>query len=700
MDLVITQELARAENQAALKRAYELIKSANMGKSEFDPLESFSPDLFVLCAEQALKMGQPEVSEDCIQMYFKVKGPVTQFLGRAHLCRAQLCAPKSSDNLEEFENCVTQYMKAINFAKGEPRYYFLVYNASVLYWHMVRPFLKPGCHQYVIPSLSQIVSVLNQTEEEDKEWRAELMLELLECYLQAGKKEEAAKLCSTAAPFIKARVPQKYQQMYSVMVRHELMDELQLKMERKHSISLSVSFHINSLKAKLDKNDLPEDACSILKRAYRQLGLYNLQRFPAVREEKMLLLFELARFSLTLKCEEITSDCLSDLKKMDSKDPGKLIEIECLECELEASRLENKVRVYLRTAVEAQLSIVNRLDVVLQRAIRLGDPRAIHVVCTAQWNACLPLLQRSLRHHLRKPLTAVAEILEKVDSLMTLLRCQVHMEMASIEEDEDRMEPAMEHLRKAMQLDTLGLYRDSLEMALTRLHLCTMLYQSPERPEDRATMIIQQAERAIPKDSVRKRRALLVTAGLALAPDTFQIVLDSENEAKVSTGKTRGRFTYLFAKARHHMLSVDKAAGHLRRLGNENDQESRIHIWAELAKVARKQGVWDVCRTASRFCLLYDSMKAKKPSRQKRGKKKRNTEGSVQDAWGPLEVTLPQRWPHGLLRKLAEVGFISAEVRLVSFGVPQCQEALAGLFSESPGPRHGCGCAPRGDRQL
>lgn len=41
----------------------------------------------------------------------------------------------------------------------------------------------------------------------------------------------------------------------------------------------------------------------------------------------------------------------------------------------------------------------------------------------------------------------------------------------------------------------------------------------------------------------------------------------------VSTGKNRGRFTYLFAKARHHMISVDKAAGHLRRLGHENDKE-------------------------------------------------------------------------------------------------------------------------------
>lgn len=41
----------------------------------------------------------------------------------------------------------------------------------------------------------------------------------------------------------------------------------------------------------------------------------------------------------------------------------------------------------------------------------------------------------------------------------------------------------------------------------------------------------------------------------------------------VSTGKTRGRFSFLFAKARHHIISVDKAAGHLWRLGGENARE-------------------------------------------------------------------------------------------------------------------------------
>ncbi|XP_030895782.1 cilia- and flagella-associated protein 46-like [Leptonychotes weddellii] len=306
-------------------------------------------------------------------------------------------------------------MKAINFAKGEPRYYFLVYNASVLYWQMVRPFLKPGYHHHLISSLSQIVNVLNQTEEEDKEWRAELMLELLDCYLQAGKKEEAAKFCVTAAPFIKASVPQKYRHIFSVMVRHEFVDELQLEEEKKTSASLAVTYHINMLKAKLDKNELPEDVNSILKKAYKHLSYYNHQRFPSVREEKILLLFELARLSLTLKCEEISSGCLSDLKSIDSTDPGKLIEIECLEYELEALRLESKIKIYVRAAVETQLNLVRRLDVALQRAVRLGEPGPIHVVCATQWNTSLPLLQHHLRQQLRKPLANVADALEKVD---------------------------------------------------------------------------------------------------------------------------------------------------------------------------------------------------------------------------------------------------------------------------------------------
>jgi len=32
----------------------------------------------------------------------------------------------------------------------------------------------------------------------------------------------------------------------------------------------------------------------------------------------------------------------------------------------------------------------------------------------------------------------------------------------------------------------------------------------------------------------------------------------------------------------------------------------RARLWVDLAKAARQQKVWDVCRVASIFCLLYD----------------------------------------------------------------------------------------------
>uniref|UniRef100_A0A8C5NQD0 Uncharacterized protein n=1 Tax=Junco hyemalis TaxID=40217 RepID=A0A8C5NQD0_JUNHY len=155
---------------------------------------------------------------DCLQMYFKGRFPVNQFLGRAYLCQGQLHAPRSTDNLEEFEKFVLFFMKAIDFATHERRYFFLVYNASVLYWQLVRPFLKPGFRYCLIPSLSQIVTALNQIEEQDHEWRAELMINLLECFLDASKLKEAKEFSSAAAAFIKENVPDKYSQIFSLML--------------------------------------------------------------------------------------------------------------------------------------------------------------------------------------------------------------------------------------------------------------------------------------------------------------------------------------------------------------------------------------------------------------------------------------------------------------------------------------------------
>ncbi|NXS96048.1 CFA46 protein, partial [Jacana jacana] len=344
---------------------------------------------------------------------------------------------------------------------------------------------------------------------------------------------------------------------------------------------------------------------------------------------------------------------------------GKLIEIECLECEYEIKKIGTKIGTYTKGVVEAQLELIKNLELILKRAVQLGDSDVIQVVCTTQWNLCLPLLQRNLHQHLRKPLISVADVLEEIDSMLILLRCQVHMEIARIEEDEERIETALEHLQKAIHLNNGGQYQEHLGLTFNRLRLRTVLHKSPERLEDWAVMMIEQAKRGKQKDSLRQKRSLLVNAGRALAPDSFQAVLDSENEVK---GKSVRQISDLCTKAQHHIKCMEKVDEHLKHSRNENDRE-RIILWANLAKVACKQEVWDVCRAACKFCLLYDDTLFRKVTKPKKPQKRKASTAMMDDEGDSLpgESSLPAKsfsFERDLLRILAEIRFINAEATI------------------------------------
>ncbi|XP_063996010.1 cilia- and flagella-associated protein 46 [Pogoniulus pusillus] len=668
MDLAVRERLLAAESRRdaeALENAYELIKSASQGKSVLDSSDNFSTDLYVLCAEQAIQLGYLEMSSDCLQMYFKGKFTMNQFLGRAYLCQGQLHTPLSTDNLEEFEKFVMFFMKAIDFAISDQRYYFLIYNASVLYWQLVRPYLKPGFRYCLIPSLSQIVKALNQTEEQDSEWRAELMINLLECFLDASKLKDAEEFLLTAATFIKENVPDKYSRLFSLMVYHKLIDISQVEKEIEHSIHFSVIYKMQTLKSQWDTNEFPSDAAENLNSLYVLLKQYEVP--PAsVLTLKIPLILELARFCMKVNYKKLAYDCILDLKRAEITEKGKLIEIQCLESEYEIQKMDTTIRTYTRGVVEAQLEVIKNLELTLKRAVQLGDPGVIQVVCTTQWNLCLPLLQHNLRQHVRTPLIAVADVLEGIDSMMILFRCQVHMEIARIEEDGDRMEAAMEHVQKAMHLDKKGQHQEYLRLTFNRLRLCTALRNTPERPEDQAAVMIEQAKKGEQKGNMRKWRSLLVNAGRALAPDSFHIVLDSENEAKVSSDKSMSQISYLCAKAQHHVKSMEKADEHLKHFGGENYRE-RVKLWADLAKAARKGEVWDVCRAACRFCLLYEESLFRKVSKPPETQNKKPITAMMDDDQGdslPGESVLSAKsfsFESSLLRILAEIRFLNAE---------------------------------------
>ncbi|EDO49124.1 predicted protein, partial [Nematostella vectensis] len=575
-------------------------------------------DLFVLCAEAAYKLGKLDVMEDCIQMFFLKPVPSNQFLCRAYFCQAQLHAPSSSESPEQFDKSVEFLLKAINFAKKNPRYYFLVYNASVLYWQFCRPFLKPNYRKYLAKSLHQVVKALDDIDDKDYDWRAQLMIALIECHVDAGRKEDATLVSNATLQFTKSNVPSLYTTVLGLQIRYRLIDISKVSKETKSSNELYVFYKIQRLRTLIeteDKLDVEQELGKLLKLIIKGPSAETDRSSTATSSAtttsnvfyRVPLLVDLARLCLENDCHELAAECLDSLRGP-IKDLGMSLEVEFMKCELMVKSLGNKKENYSKNVVEVRIKAIQKHKQFLITAIRRGIPNIIQAGCVTMWNLCLPLLQPNLRHHVRKQLTLMAQALEDIDSLLVVLRCQCHMELAKCEEDEDQLEYALTHLQKALSLDDSGQYRDRLETSLTRLQLRATLYRTPDRPEDLAAMIIEQARASDDASTVRMKRASLVKAGEALSPDAFIHVMDSENDTKDPSG-AKGPPTplgKLAGMATQYQKAVSKAAGHLKRLGDENDQE-RARIWADLAKTARKQHVWDVTRVAARFCLLYDN---------------------------------------------------------------------------------------------
>ncbi|CAH1258230.1 CFAP46 [Branchiostoma lanceolatum] len=767
--LSAAQKYGAKDGQVYVDQAFEVLKGAGDQVPAVDSAAAFGLDLYVICAELGFQYGHLDITNECLRLYFLRTPPPNQFLCRAYLCQAQMLAPTSADNPEQLEKAVVYLLKAISFAKETPRYHFLVYNASVLYWQMCRPFLKPNHRQHLAKSLHQVVRALDEIDDKDYEWRAQLMIALIECLMDSNKPKDAENISNLAATFTRQNVPSLFKDVFRLQIKHKLGEPgkaLRDLLKVTASGDLAVYYKICKLKTGLESGEphpnLHRELFKILRQILQQeddmqshgssysggrksqtlsdkerekeisanppsieesspgsesddfsptelfdgdgtgsLDVSNVQRLarrPSVRRmslsntsdrssdrslvsrsrspslpskaetfinvaEKPPLLLELGRLCLDHSFPDLATQCVDGIMACPVKDEATMLQTEFMNCDLMVKNLKNKMESYTKSAVEVRVLAIKRLMQALQNAVRYGDPNVIQAGCVTQWNMCLPLLQLNLRQHVRKPLTMVAEALEDIDSLLILLRCQVHTELAKCEEDQEQIEVAMDHLRKAILLDDSGQYRERLETMLHRLQLRIQLYKTPERQEDQAAMIIEQARKSSESGTVRMKRSLLVRAGQALAPDAFLLVLDSESETKAAGGGkgVETVITQLAAKARQFEKSVKKAAGHLKRLGDENDRE-RAQLWADLAKTARKQEVWDVCRVACRFCLLYDDGRWK-PSPGEVTINESPTKEEKKDALeGPVVVeSTTVLYDRDLVRMLAEVHFINSE---------------------------------------
>lgn len=127
-------------------------------------------------------------------------------------------------------------------------------------------------------------------------------------------------------------------------------------------------------------------------------------------------------------------------------------------------------------------------------------------------------------------------------------------------------------------------------MALERLRLRCELYKTPESVDDRVGAIIEQAGKTIDGNR-NKQRALLLEACSLLAPDAFQVVLDSENpngsakqgpgsrhvalHSRLAVGKMRAHPTAQLKGFAEHFEKCLESTVHYERVMNESDQDKR-----------------------------------------------------------------------------------------------------------------------------
>jgi hypothetical protein len=87
---------------------------------------------------------------------------------------------------------VDSILSALDIAQDHsPRYDFLVYNASVHYWTVVRPLLRPGASRFLVPSMTRISDSLEALDDQDKPWRIVVLIALAQAKIKKNNKNKS-----------------------------------------------------------------------------------------------------------------------------------------------------------------------------------------------------------------------------------------------------------------------------------------------------------------------------------------------------------------------------------------------------------------------------------------------------------------------------------------------------------------------------
>ena len=202
-----------------------------------------SPELAVLVAEVAVELSSPDRTEDAAQhnrnlmntiadeasklfrsisnannqvfpkilsflriLYVKnlclkksANQYMHQFMVRTLLVQATLIqrgatGRRGAGLTDQISKAIELVMRALEIAVAEPRYKFLVYNTSVVFWRVSRPLQRQGRFSAIVEQMQRVADAVRELGPDDTEWKARFWIGLARAYDDCERPDDAIRV--------------------------------------------------------------------------------------------------------------------------------------------------------------------------------------------------------------------------------------------------------------------------------------------------------------------------------------------------------------------------------------------------------------------------------------------------------------------------------------------------------------------------
>jgi tetratricopeptide (TPR) repeat protein len=442
-------------------------------------------------------------------------------------------------------------LEGLVVALGDPRYLFLVYDASVHYWNISRPLQKPGTRLHLIESSSTIIQALQKVAGHE-EWKAHSLRLHALCLSDGGKNDEAIKTASEAHELCKTNTPS----LVPVVVKLKAhIGSLSGKKDAAGDGIEGASMLIQYARSGVckDADELKTtlmDAWNKVDPAADRLGEAKDEPSKGADLEVVAEIGWVAAqnglLDLASWCSQRAAGALTLQPRVRSELTVNLIALDAL---------NEKKGTLEPLAIDVHKDVVNGTDQALSSLVRLQDVDGIQDACQLIWTASLPLQQPNFRHLLTRVFAAATSALESVGSPLNRLRTALHLELAYCYVAEDMLAQANIQVSKGLALDYLSpdeeVQRTGYDRPLDRffdplarvLALKGSLYEDPEGVEDHVLLLAEQARDAkitkVKVDLLQRAVGKLVALDPVLPPSEVDESGDVDKETLRRAAKAR-----------------------------------------------------------------------------------------------------------------------------------------------------------------